>query len=195
MDTASWEAIQEPNTKVILLLRNFHDLAARSVYPLILRTYANIAPEKLKDIHPAVNMERALDETLSLEDRFGTFAFDPKVYGNLIQLHEELSTKTQCGIIYYEDLVKNYSLLYKVADFLGIEYQREKVELDQLKERIKDLYVKGDHFPSPPEGLQTDLKLLWATLPLSIQQSMVDYLSPDIYNKYLSRYTIAMEEE
>jgi len=170
--------------KVILLIRNYHELISKMSNPRILKTYANLAPEKLKNLHPDINIGRATDTSLNDEDRFGSFGFVEHDYANLIRFYDSIPPHIPKKIIYYEDLLENNNTLLKVAEFLNIDYAKKNINVGNIKEKTKELYVKSNHFPSPPEGTFLNIES-----HMALQQDMKKSLvGPTLYNKYLQRY-------
>ena len=156
----SHEAIPETSTtKHILLLRSYHNLFAKTIYPMILKVYANHIPEKLKSLHPDINIERACDISLSDEDRFGSFAFLPTRYVDLIKQFEVLPDSDKM-VIYYEDLIEQEETLHSVAKFIGIN-KNNIYSFEQIRDKAKEFYVKSNHFPSPPEGTYLNKETHW----------------------------------
>ena len=169
--------------KVILLIRNFHELIPKTVYPMILNTYVNLAPDKLRTIHSDVNIKRAMDKTLTDEERFGSFGFESKTYLKLIEFYDGLPSTIEKSIIHYEDLIQDNSTLLRAADFVGIQYQKEQLDIEKIKQKTKQLYVKSSHFPSPPEGA-----LMGSSVHQGVELFYHQELDHKLYDKYLKRY-------
>ena len=170
--------------KYILLLRNPHHLIVRmTLAPHILKTYADIAPEKLKLIHPDINIERAQDDSLSDEDRFGSFGFVEQRYANLLKLYDELPSWIPKQLVHFEDQLANPHTLFEVADFLNIKYSPETIDLTSIAEKTKEMYVKSNHFPAPPgcSGLPGDMHR-------NLERHWKEYMGAELYDKYLKRY-------
>ena len=180
------EMYETHNVKIILLLRSYHDLLPKTVYPMILNTYVNLAPEKLKLLHPEVDMEKALNKNLSDLDRFGSFGFEDDTYVNLITFFNSLPFTIDKKVVFYDDLMSNDEVLLEAADFVGIEYCRDAVNVDEIRQQTKQLYVQSGHFPSPPEGTYLN-----AITHLAIDNHFQNFhgqITNDIYDKYLKRF-------
>ena len=83
-----------------------------------------------------------------------------------------------------KDLLEKNNTLLKAAEFLDIDYNEKTANVANIKEKTKELYVKSNHFPSPPEGTFLNIES-----HLALQRVMKNNLvGPILYNKYLKRY-------
>ena len=174
---------EEHDVKIILLLRNYHQLFPKTVYPMILNAYVNLAPEKLKLLHPDVDMEKALNTELSDLDRFGSFAFDDHKYADLIKFHSTLPSSINKKIVFYDELMSNDAMLLEVADLIGIEYTKDTVDMNKIRAQTKQLYAHSGHFPSPPEG-----KPFGDVFHGLLEEHYRSEFSHNVYEQYLKRF-------
>lgn len=180
-------AIKTPDIKCLLLVRNYHDLLVKSFAPMILRTYANIAPEAFLKLDPSIDLGRVTDDSLCDQDRFGCFAFENHTYTDLIRFYHYCPSNIKKKVVYYEDLISDEGKsLLKIADFFEINYNVRDFDYEKMKEKIKKLYVGSNHIPTPPELTHLTTSTHEGIENLVRSENMG--VGPELYEKYLRRY-------
>ena len=181
------DAIKTPDIKCLLLVRNYHDLVAKSFAPWILRTYANLAPEAFLKLDPNIDLDRVTNENLCDRDKFGSFAFESLTYSHLIRFYDSIPANIKKKVVYFEDLIfdEGKSIL-EIADFFEINYNANDFDYEKMNKKIKKLYVDSNHVPTPPE-----LTYLATSAHVGIDHLVMDEavgVGPILYEKYLKRY-------
>jgi len=87
-------------------------------------------------------------------------------------------------VVYYEELIKDKKELLEVADFVGINYNLEKIDFDLISQKSKNLYLSSGHRSALRK--QPPFPRLERTKTMENIRSKIQ--NDEIYNRYLKRY-------
>ena len=111
----------------------------------------------------------------------GTFSL--KTAGYVTQIKKFDSLKNSKMVVYFEDLIENNQIYLDVADFLGIQYDEEKIDFKHVRTKTRQLYHSSGHSSSKKiEKEKTRAQVR------DLVKNTIEEFGPLLFGKYLGRY-------
>ena len=110
----------------------------------------------------------------------GSYGLGSTLYCHLLQKILKID-ETKRKIVYFEDLLTDNEVYHDVATFVGIEYDKEKIDFNSLRTETKRLYIEAGHTPSPKQPISPAVEE-------DLHSAIISVIGTETFDKYLKRY-------
>jgi hypothetical protein len=90
---------------------------------------------------------------------------------------------SQRYLVYFEDLLSNNEVYCEVSNFLGMAYDKEKVDFEFLRTETRRLYTEAGHVASAKQEIT-------AHVAENLRRKITRMVGTDTFDKYLARYAV-----